>query len=174
MDHRRRWAWRATGVPTWDDLQVLTAQMARKPLLDQDAVGTGIVIGPRAKKPLVLGIPLFASDMSFGALSAEAKTALAMGAEMAGTGICSGERAGCFLPSKRPIRAISTRWRVPSSAGRWTRWRSVRPSTSKVAKARRPAPAVICRVRRSMPRLPPCAGSPKEPQRLAPRHLPIW
>ena len=29
--------------------------------------------------------------MSFGALSAEAKVALAKGAEMAGTGICSGE-----------------------------------------------------------------------------------
>ncbi len=35
--------------------------------------------------------PLFVSDMSFGALSEEAKVALAMGAEMAGTGICSGE-----------------------------------------------------------------------------------
>ena len=93
------------GVPTWDDLQVLTAQMARKPLLDQDAVGTGIVIGPRAKKPLVLGIPLFVSDMSFGALSAEAKTALAMGAEMAGTGICSGE--GGMLPAEQ---AANTRY----------------------------------------------------------------
>ena len=37
--------------------------------------------------------------MSFGALSAEAKTALAIGAEMAGTGICSGE--GGMLPEEK-------------------------------------------------------------------------
>jgi glutamate synthase domain-containing protein 2 len=50
-----------------------------------------LVIGPRAVKPLVLSIPLFVSDMSYGALSEEAKVALAKGAELAGTGICSGE-----------------------------------------------------------------------------------
>lgn len=78
-------------LPHWDDIQILPAQMARKPLLDGHAVETGVTIGPRAKKPLKLDIPLFVSDMSFGALSEEAKTALARGAEMAGTGICSGE-----------------------------------------------------------------------------------
>ncbi len=78
-------------LPHWDDIQILPAQMARKPLLDDHAVETAINIGPRAKKPLKLDIPLFVSDMSFGALSEEAKTALARGAEMAGTGICSGE-----------------------------------------------------------------------------------
>jgi glutamate synthase domain-containing protein 2 len=40
---------------------------------------------------LQLDIPLFVSDMSFGALSEEAKVALSRGAQMAGTGICSGE-----------------------------------------------------------------------------------
>jgi len=78
-------------LPHWDDIQILAAQMARKPLLDDVAVGTAVTIGPRATKPLVLDIPLFVSDMSFGALSLEAKTALARGAELAGTGICSGE-----------------------------------------------------------------------------------
>ena len=78
-------------LPHWDDIQILPAQMARKPLLDDQSVATGVVIGPRAAKPLHLDIPVFVSDMSFGALSEEAKTALARGAEMAGTGICSGE-----------------------------------------------------------------------------------
>ena len=78
-------------LPHWDDIQILPAQLARKPSLDDVAVGTGVVIGPRAAKPLQLDIPLLVSDMSFGALSAEAKIALARGAEMAGTGICSGE-----------------------------------------------------------------------------------
>ena len=78
-------------LPHWDDIQVLPAQMAQKPLLDDHAVATSVVIGPRAKKPLSLNIPLFVSDMSYGALSEEAKIALSRGAELAGTGICSGE-----------------------------------------------------------------------------------
>jgi len=86
-------------LPHWDDIQILPAQFARKPLLDEANVGTKIVIGPRAKKPLTLDIPLFVSDMSFGSLSAESKIALAKGAELAGTGICSGE--GGSLPEEK-------------------------------------------------------------------------
>lgn len=78
-------------LPHWDDIQILPAQMAQKPLLDDHTVSTKVMIGPRANKPLSLDIPLFVSDMSYGALSEEAKTALSRGAELAGTGICSGE-----------------------------------------------------------------------------------
>ena len=78
-------------LPGWDDLQFLTAQLATRPLLDDAPVDTRVVIGPRAKKPLVLAMPVFVSDASFGSLSREAKVALVIGAEMAGTGICSGE-----------------------------------------------------------------------------------
>jgi len=78
-------------LPHWDDIQVLPAQMARKPLLDDVPVASSVTIGARAAKPLQLDIPLFVSDMSYGALSEEAKIALARGAELAGTGICSGE-----------------------------------------------------------------------------------
>ncbi len=63
-------------LPKWDDIQIITAQLARKPLLDEVPVGCEVVIGPEAKKPLRLEIPLFVSDMSFGALSREAKIAL--------------------------------------------------------------------------------------------------
>jgi glutamate synthase domain-containing protein 2/CDGSH-type Zn-finger protein len=86
-------------LPHWDDILVLPAQMARKPLLDDVPVNTAVTIGPRAKKPLQLDIPLFVSDMSYGALSEEAKTALSRGAELAGTGICSGE--GGMLPEEQ-------------------------------------------------------------------------
>jgi len=78
-------------LPSWDALQFVVAQLHKTPHLDEVPVGTALVVGPRAKKPLKLEIPIFVSDMSFGALSAEAKIALAKGAEMAGTGICSGE-----------------------------------------------------------------------------------
>jgi len=88
-----------TELPQWDEIQVLTAQFATKPLMEDVPVRTELVIGPNAKKPLVLDIPLFVSDMSFGALSEEAKIALARGAELAGTGICSGE--GGMLPEEQ-------------------------------------------------------------------------
>jgi glutamate synthase domain-containing protein 2 len=88
-----------TDLPRWDDLQILTAQLAVRPLADDAEIDTGIVIGPRAEKPLKLDIPLFVSDMSFGALSEEAKIALSKGAEGAGTGICSGE--GGMLPEEQ-------------------------------------------------------------------------
>ncbi len=78
-------------LPSWDDLQLLTAQLARRPRLDDEPVETQTVIGAGAATPLQLDIPIFVSDMSFGALSEEAKVALAKGAELAGTGICSGE-----------------------------------------------------------------------------------
>jgi glutamate synthase domain-containing protein 2 len=78
-------------LPHWDDIQLLAAQLATKPLLEDADVGTELVVGPNAKKPLRLEMPIFVSDMSFGALSEEAKIAMARGAELAGTGICSGE-----------------------------------------------------------------------------------
>ena len=86
-------------LPKWDDIQFLTAQLYKVPLLDDAPIGTEVVIGPNAAKPLRLDIPLFVSDMSFGALSEEAKIALAKGAELAGTGICSGE--GGMLPEEQ-------------------------------------------------------------------------
>ena len=86
-------------LPDWDDIQIMVAQLDTKPLMEDIEVGTELIIGPKAKKPLHLSIPLFVSDMSFGALSEEAKTAMSMGAELAGTGICSGE--GGMLPDEQ-------------------------------------------------------------------------
>lgn len=103
-----------TELPRWHDLQILTAQLATRPLSDHAAVGTELIIGPKAKKPLRLEIPLFVSDMSFGALSEEAKVALAKGAEMAGTGICSGE--GGMLPEEQ---AANSRYFYELASGRF-------------------------------------------------------
>ena len=101
-------------LPSWDDLQVLTAQLARFPLLDDEPVDTSVVIGPGAARPLRLELPIFVSDMSFGALSEEAKTALARGAEAAGTAICSGE--GGMLPEEQ---AASSRYLYELASGRF-------------------------------------------------------
>lgn len=84
LDHGRRYA-------SLDDVVFLPNQLARLPLLDHEPVGTSVRLGTRAPEPLVLDIPLVVSHMSFGALSREAKVALATGAAAAGTAICSGE-----------------------------------------------------------------------------------
>jgi len=86
-------------LPHWDQIQIMTAQLDTKPLMEDQDVGTELVIGPMVKKPLKLKIPLIVSDMSFGALSEEAKISMSKGAEMAGTGICSGE--GGMLPEEQ-------------------------------------------------------------------------
>lgn len=101
-------------LPEWNDIQIVTAQLHKPPKLDEEKVGTDVVIGPNAKKPLKLKIPLFVSDMSFGALSEEAKTALSKGAEMAGTGICSGE--GGMLPEEQ---AENSRYFYELASGRF-------------------------------------------------------
>ncbi len=101
-------------LPKWDDIQFVTAQLARRPQLDDVPVSTDVVIGPNAERPLRLDIPIFVSDMSFGALSEEAKVALARGAESAGTGICSGE--GGMLPEEK---AESTRYFYELASGRF-------------------------------------------------------
>lgn len=93
-----------TDLPSWDDIQILTAQLHRRPLLEDTSVGTELVIGPNAQKPLRLEIPIFVSGMSFGALSEEAKTAMARGAELAGTAICSGE--GGMLPEEQQANSL--------------------------------------------------------------------
>jgi glutamate synthase domain-containing protein 2 len=61
-----------------------------------------------------LDIPVFVSDMSFGALSREAKIALAKGAELAGTGICSGE--GGMLPEEQ---ATNSRYFYELASGKF-------------------------------------------------------
>ena len=101
-------------LPTWDSIQLVTAQLARRPLLDETAVETAVEIGPGADRPLRLDIPLFVSDMSFGALSQEAKVALARGADRAGTGICSGE--GGMLPEEQ---AENSRYFYELASGRF-------------------------------------------------------
>lgn len=86
-------------LPSFDRVQFVTAQLGRPPRLDDEAVATEVCIGPNAAKPLWLDIPIIVSDMSFGALSPEAKVALFRGAQLAGTGICSGE--GGMLPEEQ-------------------------------------------------------------------------
>ncbi len=86
-------------TPSWDDILFLPAQVGRAARLETEPLGMATVLGRRADRPLQLDIPLFISHMSFGALSASAKTALARVASASGTAIGSGE--GGMLPAER-------------------------------------------------------------------------
>ena len=85
-------------VISWDEILIKGAQLARMPLNHEEPVNTQTVIGPRAGAPLVIETPIYISHMSFGALSKEAKTALAKGSAAVKTLICSGE--GGILPQE--------------------------------------------------------------------------
>jgi glutamate synthase domain-containing protein 2 len=85
-------------VISWDEILFKGAQLAKIPLNHEEPVNTQTVIGPQAKTPLVIETPIYISHMSFGALSKEAKTALAKGSAAAKTLICSGE--GGILPDE--------------------------------------------------------------------------
>lgn len=74
-------------------------QLYRMPLNEEVDVNLRTVIGKRARKPLVLDLPFYVSHMSFGAISKEAKVALAKGSSLVGTAMCSGE--GGMLPESR-------------------------------------------------------------------------
>jgi len=78
-------------VVSWDEILVMGAQLATLPRNEDEAVTTRTVIGPKAHQPLVLSAPVFVSHMSFGALSREAKIALAKGSAAVKTATCSGE-----------------------------------------------------------------------------------
>ena len=93
-------------IPTWDDLTFMPGTLTRFVIEGyREKCETKTIIGRNAKRPLELDIPIYITGMSFGALSYEAKTALARGATMAGTATCSGE--GGMIPDER---RYSSKW----------------------------------------------------------------
>ena len=88
-------------VTHFDDLTFLSTGLTRFPLEGyKERCNTRTVIGARyAENPLVLETPIYISGMSYGALSANAKTALGKGAALVGSASCTGD--GGQLSSER-------------------------------------------------------------------------
>lgn len=90
-------------LPSFDDLVFQPATMTRLPLEGyRESCDTRTVLGDglgQVENPIELDIPIYIASMSFGALSANAKAALARGARKAGTMTCTGE--GGMLPEER-------------------------------------------------------------------------
>ncbi len=80
-------------LPHFDDLLLLGASMSRYPLEGyRERCDTDVALGTRyAKYPLQLSTPVTIAGMSFGALSANAKEALARGATEVGTSTTTGD-----------------------------------------------------------------------------------
>jgi methylamine---glutamate N-methyltransferase subunit C len=87
--------------PSFEQIYFLPAQLANLPLLDHEEVATEVIIGEKRNSPIKINAPIFVSHMSFGALSKEAKMALAKGTADFGTMMCSGE--GGMLPESRAL-----------------------------------------------------------------------
>ncbi len=85
-------------IPNWDDILILGNQLNPPPLDEFAEVDMTTIIGKNAKKPMVLKNPVFIAHLSFGALSKEAKIALAKGSALAKTAMSSGE--GGILPEE--------------------------------------------------------------------------
>lgn len=84
-----------------DDLIFLPAQVATLPLLDEEPVNSEVIFGKTAARPLTVRTPVLISGMSFGALSKEAKMALAKAATLTGTIANTGE--GGMLDEERQL-----------------------------------------------------------------------
>lgn len=86
--------------PDFEQVMFNFAQLHRLPTNERQDINTSVVIGPYAKKPLYIKMPIMISGMAYGlALSAKTKIALAKGTSKAGTATNSGE--GAFLPAER-------------------------------------------------------------------------
>jgi glutamate synthase domain-containing protein 2 len=99
--HRIRGCGSTRKFPNFDDLLVLPSQLTRMSIdTYREDCKTQTVLGARyAKRPLVIETPIMISGMSYGALSKEAKIALAKATDIVGTSINNGE--GGLLPEER-------------------------------------------------------------------------
>lgn len=78
----------------WNRMLLNPKQLFQFPTPRYSSVDTKTTIGPKAKKPLQLDIPIMITGMSYGgSLSLPMKVALAKGAAMAGTSTNTGESA---------------------------------------------------------------------------------
>ena len=93
--HSNKW-----GKISFEDLVFVPAQLSKRPVdYYKEKITAETVIGKNSKKPIKIETPIIIGAMSFGAVSREAKTALAKASTLAGTIENTGE--GGMLPEER-------------------------------------------------------------------------
>jgi glutamate synthase domain-containing protein 2 len=102
---------------TFDDLTFIPCGLTRIPLEGyREQCSTRTVLGARhGAKPIELDIPVMITGMSFGALSLNAKVALARGARAAGSSTTTGD--GGMLPAERDNSRVLVYEVLPSRYG---------------------------------------------------------
>jgi glutamate synthase domain-containing protein 2 len=115
--HRIRGCGATRYMPTFDDLMILPSQLSRMAIdTYREPCETRTVLGKRsATKPLVIETPIMIAGMSYGALSKEAKIALAKATALTGTVISNGE--GGLLPEERQFSYRQSVQVLPSRFG---------------------------------------------------------
>lgn len=99
----------------WQELMFNPVHLVRLPTVDEKSVETKVTLGPKAKRPLELSIPIIISGMSYGgAISKQARLALAKASTAAGTATNTGE--GAYLPEEREAAA---KYIYQYHRGRW-------------------------------------------------------
>src|SRR6266536_6234493 len=102
---------------TFDDLTFVPCGLTRIPLEGyRESCSTKTILGTRfAEKPVELDIPVMVTGMSYGALSYNAKVALARGARQAGSSTTTGD--GGMLPAEREHSRVLVYEVLPSRYG---------------------------------------------------------
>ncbi len=84
----------------WDKLMLNPVYLSRKPVVESVAVDTKVILGPQAKRPLTIDIPILITGMAYGiGLSLNAKIALAKASDLVNTAVNTG--VGPFLGEER-------------------------------------------------------------------------
>jgi glutamate synthase domain-containing protein 2 len=92
----------ARHMSDWEQLMFNPVYLSKPPLELEEEIDLGITIGPLAKKPLRLEIPVIIGAMAYGVgLSKNARLALAKGADMVGTAVNAG--VGPLLSEERKL-----------------------------------------------------------------------
>lgn len=84
----------------WDQLVFGPVYLSRNPVAESVEIDTRVTLGPQARRPVSIDIPILISGMAYGTgLAKNAKLALARGADLANTATNTG--SGAFLPEER-------------------------------------------------------------------------
>ncbi len=84
----------------WDKLLLNPVYMSGKPVVESVGIDTKVIIGPKARRPLEIEMPIMIAGMAYGiGLSLKAKIALAKGADQVKTALNTG--VGPCLPEER-------------------------------------------------------------------------
>lgn len=90
----------------WDKLLLNPVYLTRKPIVEAGVVDTRVTLGPQAKRPMTIDIPVTIAGMAYGiGLSANAKIALAKAADQMNTATNTGV-GPLFTEERRHVKRL--------------------------------------------------------------------